>query len=393
MLNEETNQLRSPLDAGFTVGFIGGGQLARMSALQAFRYGMNIAVYATAATTEPVEFMTPTVFRGALDDEQALTEFARHCDLVTLENEFLDSALLARVAQSSRTPIWPSPESFRLIEDKLIEKQTFADAGIPVAPFAAVSSQAELAAFGEAHGWPYILKSAKGGYDGYGNATVRDLAGAVAAHARLGGNDARTVLAEAMIPFQMELAVMVARNHTGLAVYPCVESVQQGHICKEIVVPARISPELQVQAQELAIAAVEAIDGVGIFGFEFFLTHDHAIVLNESAPRPHNSGHYTIEGCVTSQFENHIRAVCGLPLGSTQMVAPSAVMINILGTTNGLANTHHAGRSLATPNAHLHVYGKPQSRSGRKMAHLTLLGHDTEETIHLARTLAAEILI
>jgi 5-(carboxyamino)imidazole ribonucleotide synthase len=364
-----------------------------MSALQAFRYGMNIAVYATSRVTEPVEYMTPNVFRGSMHDEQALTDFARNCDLITLENEFLDSALLARVCQNSGTPLFPSPESFRLIEDKLIEKQTFANAGIPVAPFSQVSTEADLTAFGDTYGWPYILKSAKGGYDGYGNATVRDLSSALEAYARLGGQDQRVVIAEAMIPFRMELAVMVARNHTGTAVYPCVESVQQGHICKEIIAPARVPEAIQVQAQELAKAAVEAIDGVGLFGFEFFLTHNNEILLNESAPRPHNSGHYTIEGCVTSQFENHIRAVCGLPLGPADMLAPTAVMINILGSSNGLALTQNATHTLSTPNAHLHVYGKLESRSGRKMAHLTLLGNDTGQTLDLARKLAAEIQI
>lgn len=384
---------RTPLQAGFTIGFIGGGQLARMSALQAFRFGMNIAVYATSSAKEPVEHMTPTVFRGRLDDEEALVRFAEACDIITLENEFVASEVLKRVMSRTGTPIYPSPESFARIEDKLVEKQSFQAAGIPVAPFREIKSLSDLDDFGEEFGWPFVLKSAKGGYDGYGNATVRTMEEAGTGWDRLGGRDGRTVLAEAFVPFTMELAVMVARNEHGIAVYPCVESIQQGHICKEIIVPARVPSGIQVQAQELARAAVEAIDGKGLFGIEFFLTHDHQLILNESAPRPHNSGHYTIEACVTSQFENHVRAVCGMPLGDPTMSVPAAVMINLLGQQNGPAEALHCDTTLETTGAHLHLYGKQESRKGRKMAHLTLTGLTPDETLNQARKLADEILI
>jgi 5-(carboxyamino)imidazole ribonucleotide synthase len=384
---------RNPLQAGFTLGFIGGGQLARMSALQAFRFGMNIAVYATSSTTEPVEHMTPLVFRGGLDDVDKLTEFAKSCDVVTLENEFVDASVLTEVVQRSGTPIFPTAHSFALIGDKLTEKRTFQAAGIPVAPFEEIRKTADIIAFGEEFGWPFVLKSAKGGYDGYGNATTRNMEEATAGFDRLGGNSGQLIIAEAFVPFSMELAVMVARNKTGIKVYPCVESIQKDHICKEIIAPARIPKELQVQTQELAIAAVEAIDGIGVFGFEFFLTHDNQILLNESAPRPHNSGHYTIEGCITSQFENHVRAVSGLPLGSTEMLAPTAVMVNILGKRNGSAQVENAETLLSTTNAHLHVYGKGVSKLGRKMGHVTLLGIDTDDTFIKATSLENKIIL
>lgn len=362
--------------------------MARMSALQAFRFGMNIAVYATSSSTEPVEQMTPHVVRGGLDDEIKLIEFARMCDVITLENEFVDGNLLTRVREASGTPIYPLPSSFVQIGDKLTEKDTFKNAGIPVTPYAHINGTSDLERFGDQYGWPYVLKSAKGGYDGYGNATVKDVNEAIVAFDKLGGNRAQVIIAEAFVPYTMELAVMVARNATGYAVYPCVESIQQNHICKEVIAPARIAPELQVQAQQLAIAAVEAIDGIGIFGFEFFLTPDNQILLNESAPRPHNSGHYTIEGCVTSQFENHIRAVSGLPLGSTQMVAPAAVMINLLGAYNEGAHVRNPESVLSDMQSHLHIYGKSHSKIGRKMGHLTCLGHDIEETLSRARHLS-----
>ncbi len=382
----------SPFSSGFRIGFIGGGQLARMSALQAFRFGMDVAVYASSPD-EPLCSMTPHVTIGAPDDEAALTAFAASCDVVTLENEFLDSSLLLRVRDASGTPMFPSPESFAKIEDKIIEKTSFAAAGIPVAEWREVRTPADLEAFGDEFGWPYILKSAKGGYDGYGNATARDVESALAGFKKLGGDSGRAILAEAMVPFTKELAVMVARNLHGIVVYPCTETIQQNHICKDVLAPAPIPEALRVQAQELAVAAMEAIDATGIFGFEFFLTHDHRILLNESAPRPHNSGHYSIEACVASQFENHVRAVCQLPLGSTEMRRPVAVMVNTLGTHNRPTQVEGLAPVLATPDAHFHLYGKKTSKIGRKMGHLTVLGDDLDVTCDNARTLANSIQI
>lgn len=383
---------RSPLSAGFRIGYIGGGQLAAMSALQAFRFGMDVAVYAASAD-EPLCRMTPHVSVGRPDDLDALTAFAATCDVVTLENEFLDSALLTAVRDRSGTPMFPSPESFAAIEDKIIEKRTFAGAGIPVADWREIRDQADLVRFGTDFGWPFILKSAKGGYDGYGNATARDLSTAKAGFAKLGGEAGRPILAEAMVPFTKELAVMVARNAHGVAVYPCVETIQKEHICKEVLAPAPVPEALRRQAQELALAAMEAIDATGIFGFEFFLTHDNRLLLNESAPRPHNSGHYSIEGCVTSQFENHVRAVCQLPLGTPAMRRPAAVMVNTLGTHARPATAEGAGATFDEPDAHFHLYGKRGSKPGRKMGHLTVLGDDLVVTWERAKTLAESIRI
>jgi 5-(carboxyamino)imidazole ribonucleotide synthase len=384
---------RDPLETGFTLGFIGGGQLARMSALQAFRYGMNIAVYATSNAKEPVEQMTPLVFRGGLNDVEKLIEFAQVCDVITLENEFVDAKVLQEVQNRTGIPIFPTSKSFDLIGDKLTEKQTFQNAGIPVTPFSPIKNISDIDNFASEHGWPFILKSAKGGYDGYGNATVKNTEDAVNAFESLGGTKGQVVIAEAFVAYSMELAVMVARNHTGVVVYPCVESIQQDHICKEIIVPARITRELQIQTQELAVAAIEAIDGIGMFGFEFFLTTDNQILLNESAPRPHNSGHYTIEGCVTSQFENHVRAVCGLPLGPSDLVKPVAVMINILGKRKGAAKVEEFDPVMYSRSAHLHVYGKEESKLGRKMGHITVLGNDIESALERAKNMESQIIL
>ena len=174
-------------------------------------------------------------------------------------------------------------------------------------------------------------------------------------------------------------------------VYPCCETVQENHICVAVKSPAPVDESVQKRAQELAVKATEAINGKGIFAFEFFLTTSGEVLLNESAPRPHNSGHYTIEGCITSQFENHMRAVCGLPLGDPGLIKPAVAMINLLGTHKRNAVVEHAGKAVAESNGHLHSYGKLHSKIGRKMAHYTLLGDDLEETYRRAKDVTEAI--
>ncbi|MEX2600698.1 MAG: 5-(carboxyamino)imidazole ribonucleotide synthase [Balneolaceae bacterium] len=385
--------MNNPLRADYTIGFLGAGQLARMSALQAFRYGIQVAVFSDRSEDEPVQFMTPKSVSGSFEDMDALARFAASCDIITLENEFISSNILALTEERSGTKIYPSPKSFALIENKLIEKQTFENAGIPVTPYALVTDTDSLKSFGDDFGWPYLLKSSKGGYDGYGNETVHNLKEAEIAFNKLGGENQHEILAEAFVDFTHELAVQIARNETGHVIYPCCETVQENHICVAVRTPAPVAPEIRERAREMALAATEAIDGKGIFAYEFFLTKSGELLLNESAPRPHNSGHYTIEGCATSQFENHIRAVLGLPLGETTLRKPAIAMINLLGTDHRPARTDHAVEALSETDGHLHIYGKTLSKPGRKMAHYTLLGEEAEETYRIARTITNSIRI
>ncbi|MDZ7714682.1 MAG: 5-(carboxyamino)imidazole ribonucleotide synthase [Balneolaceae bacterium] len=384
---------KNPLSANFKLGFLGAGQLARMSSLQAFRYGIQMGVFSDREENEPVQFMTPFSQTGSFDSVEDMTAFAKTCDVLTLENEFISSAILKKVQEQSGTPIYPSPDSFALIENKLIEKQTFKNAGIPVTPYTLIKNEDHLKEFGDKHGWPYLLKSSKGGYDGYGNETVQNVNEAIVAFENLGGNSDRDIIAEAFADFTHELAVQVARNETGHVVYPCCETVQENHICVALKSPAPVPEEIQQEAQKLALKATEAIDGKGIFAFEFFLLKDGSLLLNESAPRPHNSGHYTIEGCATSQFENHVRAVMGLPLGSPELRSSSVAMINLLGTDKRNAQVDEAMDALAQSDGHLHMYGKLDSRPGRKMGHYTLLGDNMEETFEKAQELTKDIKI
>ncbi|MDX1670702.1 MAG: 5-(carboxyamino)imidazole ribonucleotide synthase [Balneolaceae bacterium] len=382
-----------PLSANFRLGFLGAGQLARMSALQAFRFGIQVAVYSDRPENEPVQFMTPYSTTGSFGSAEEMSAFAESCDLLTLENEFISSEILRKTQRQSGVPIYPSPDSFAMIENKMIEKQTFEEAGIPVTPYERIENKADLGRFGDRYGWPYLLKSSKGGYDGYGNETVGNREEADKAFVKLGGEAGHELIAEAYVDFTHELAVQVARNETGTVVYPCCQTVQEDHICVAVLSPAPVDASIRERVKELAVRATEAIDGKGLFAYEFFLTREGEVLLNESAPRPHNSGHYTIEGSVTSQFENHVRAVLGLPLGAPGLRAPAVAMINLLGTDQRQAIVDQALDALRQSDGHLHIYGKLDSRPGRKMGHYTLLGDDLGTVYTRAQNLTAGIRI
>jgi 5-(carboxyamino)imidazole ribonucleotide synthase len=373
------------------LGILGGGQLARMTAYAAFRLGLRVHVMEKFAGSPAGEIAhSETV--GDPSDHELLRRFAAECDMVTLESEFIDEAHLLEIENAGGS-ILPSPHSVALIQDKLVQKQTLSDAGVPVAPFRGVGSFAEAARFGEEHGYPFLLKARRGGYDGYGNATVRSEEEIESAWEKITrGDTSRELYCEAFVPFVRELAVMVARSSSGETVlYPVVETVQENHICHFVVAPAPVDPPTAAWSPGPALRAVEAINGVGIFGIELFLLEDGSVLLNEMAPRPHNSGHYTIEGCETSQFENHIRAVMGWPLGSAELLAPGVAMANILGRANGPGTLRSYPAVLTHRTAHLHLYAKAESRIGRKMGHITVLAASPRKALEIAREAEAAV--
>jgi 5-(carboxyamino)imidazole ribonucleotide synthase len=379
---EEEPQPRDSLPYPALLGILGGGQLARMTAEAAARLGIEVAILEREASSPAARLAAREVV-GAWTDHERLAELAAGTLAVTLENEFVDAPLLAWLKERG-VPVFPTARTLAAVQDKLEQKRFMAEAGVPVPAFAEVAALEDIAAAGERWGWPLVLKARRNGYDGYGNATLRGPDATEAACARLGWPE-RTLLVEAWVPFVRELAVMVARGHGGESVvYPVVETVQKNHICHVVRAPAQVSPEVAARAAAIARRAVEAIGGIGVFGVELFETGDGGVLYNEIAPRPHNSGHYTIEGCVTSQFENHVRAVLGLPLGSAQMVAQAAVMVNLLGARSGPAQAEGLRRALAVAGVHIHIYGKVAARPGRKMGHVTALG----ETVAAAETAA-----
>ncbi len=372
------------------LGIVGGGQLAKMTALAGLQLGCDVVVL-ERNNYSPAANLASHSLVGDWDNPEALMKLASQVDVVTLENEFVDAASL-RALEDAGYRLYPTARSIALVQDKFVQKQTLAAAGLPVPRFEAVANLAEIEQAAAKLGWPLLLKARRNAYDGKGNATVRSPADAAAAWKKLGGDTGRELFAEEFCDFTTELAVMVTRGSDGASVsYSVVETVQHDHVCHVVKAPAPVPTDVAAQAAEVAQRAVVAVGAVGSFGVEMFLTRAGGIVVNELAPRVHNSGHYTIEACLCSQFENHVRAVLGWPLGSTAMVAPAAVMVNLLGTAKATGHPHGLERALAVPGAHVHIYGKAMSGAGRKMGHVTALGATLNEALATARRAASLI--
>jgi 5-(carboxyamino)imidazole ribonucleotide synthase len=378
-------------DQNVTVGILGGGQLARMSAYAAYRLGLRVAVVERAAAS-PAGQITPLEFVGEWDDAALLDRFAAACDVITLENEFIDAAILARLEGQGRA-VHPGSATLARIQDKLVQKQTLAAHGLPLAPFREVAGVADGSRCGNEWGYPFVLKARRNSYDGYGNRTIASADGLEAAMGEL-GHPRRALYAEAFIPFRTELATLVARGRDGaVCVYPVVETRQERHICKWVLAPAPVEEAVRRRAQELAEAAIAAVEGVGIFGVEFFLNDREQVLINELAPRPHNTGHYSIEACHTSQFENHLRAVLGWPLGDPRMIVPAAAMVNLLGKRAGPVQLTGLPAALRNGAAKVHIYGKAESRVGRKLGHVTVVGDDARACLQAALAVDAALIL
>ncbi len=372
------------------LGIVGGGQLGRMTAMAALQIGCDVVVLERNAFSPAATLATHSLV-GDWDTIEALCELAGRADVVTLENEFVDIRLLGELERRGYT-VLPNGRTMGLVQDKFTQKETVRAAGLPVGRIEAVDDFEQFAASAAALGFPLVLKARRNAYDGKGNATVRSRDEMEAAWHRLGGGAGNALYVEAFCDFACELAVMVVRGRDGEMVnYPVVETVQRNHVCHLVRAPAPVAPEVAGRAAEVARRAVEAVGAVGSIGVEMFLSRCGEIVVNEVAPRVHNSGHYTIEACACSQFENHVRAVMGLPLGSTRMVAPAAVMVNLLGTVHAPGRAEGLDRALAVPGARVHLYGKAMSGEGRKMGHVTALGETLEEAERAATRCAAEI--
>ncbi len=373
-----------------TVGILGGGQLARMTVEAANRLGIKIAVLENQEDSSAGQIAAFEIV-GHWSDLTALESLIAISDVITLENEFVDYQVLQRL-EATGLPVYPSALTLRLIQDKAVQKQTLGTYGLPVPAFATVNTPVEIEAFGEKYGWPVILKARRNGYDGKGNWKLDDPADIEAGLKAL-DKGLGSLMVEAFVPFVKELAVMVVRRPSGeIAAYPVVETVQRDHICHTVQAPAGVSAEIAEVALTMAHSAVEAVEGVGVFGVELFLTGEGIVLINELAPRPHNSGHYTIEACPSSQFDNLLRAVLDLPLGETGLIAPAA-MVNLLGQHQRSGGPDGLEKALAVRGASLHLYAKAESRPGRKMGHVTALapGGTSDEALKIARQ-AADLL-
>jgi 5-(carboxyamino)imidazole ribonucleotide synthase len=354
------------------LGILGGGQLARMMAQPAIRLGIDVYVL-DRAPNSPAALAGARETVGDWNDIPTLLRFSDGLDVITLDHEFVDAQALWALEQSGQT-VRPGSSTLAKIQDKLVQKQTLADAGLPVAPFREISSLGGLALAGSQMGWPLYLKTRRDGYDGKGNRLVTGPEDVPAAWKEFGSRPGG-VYVEGEVPFTRELAVMVVRTVGGrIEHYPLVETIQRNHICRLVLAPAIAVTAVNHRAIDVAIAAANAVETVGALVVELFETADGEVLVNELAPRPHNSGHYTIEACRTSQFENHVRAVLDLPLGSCRTIVPAAVMMNLLAGGDGPGRPAGIDRALAVPDTMLHLYGKAEARTGRKMGHVTAVG-------------------
>jgi 5-(carboxyamino)imidazole ribonucleotide synthase len=368
-----------------TVGVVGGGQLGRMLGEAAGPLGIEVVV-SDPTPDAPAASVVRDQVVGDFDDRATLFELGERADVLTYEIELADPDVLERVSEETGTPVHPSPDTLRTIEDKLVQKRRLADAGVPVPDFRQVDSPADLRAACDELGYPVMLKARMGGYDGRGNVPVESPADVEPA---LETVDAPAMV-EAFVDYERELAVMGCRGANRVDTFPVTETVHEAEILRSTLSPARADPGVRERAREVAHDVLDAMDGRGVFGIELFQGPDDEILFNEVAPRPHNSGHWTIEGCHTSQFEQHLRAVTGRPLGTTDRRAPT-VSVNVLGDVADRRPARMAGVEsvLEADRASLHWYGKREVYELRKMGHVTLVadGESVEELHGRATTL------
>lgn len=369
-----THGYEKQIKPGSTIGILGGGQLGRMIALAGRAMGYR---FVTMDPTEdaPCGQTADRQIVAGYDDVQAAMQLAAASDVISYEFENVDAQVAEVLESQAYVP--QGSRLLRITQNRIREKTSIRELGIPVAPFRVVASLEDLQTAVRELGLPAVMKTATGGYDGKGQWVIRSEAELAEAYETL-SKAGTELIVEQFVPFQLELSVIAARNPAGeLAVFPTAENVHQDNILHLSIVPARVSEDVRKRAEEIARTIVEKLDVIGLIAVEMFLTADGQLYVNELAPRPHNSGHFTMDACVTSQFEQHVRAVCNLPLGSTQLLSP-VVMVNILG--------EHLQPVLdridrLPDSAKLHLYGKAESKVKRKMGHINVLAPTVEEAL------------
>jgi 5-(carboxyamino)imidazole ribonucleotide synthase len=363
---------------GSTIGVLGSGQLGRMFAIAARRMGYRVHTFSPETDT-PTGQVADVEVQASYEDLDAVDEFTRHVHVVTFEFENIPVTTVDAVAK--RVPVRPSGVVLHTAQHRLREKTFLAQWGFPVTPFRPVSSPDDLRAAVHDLGYPAVLKTAGFGYDGKGQAKIHSLHEAEGALQALEGQEA---ILEAFVDFDREVSVVAARGLDGAFThYGVIENAHRHHILDVSIAPATVAAKIAREAVEIARSILEALDVVGVLCVEFFLTRDGKLLVNELAPRPHNSGHLTFDACVTSQFEQQLRAVCGLPLGSAEQYRPAA-MANLLGDLWQGGEPNWAA-ACAFPGVKLHLYGKLVPRPGRKMGHLTALARSPEAAAQVVR--------
>jgi len=362
---------------GSTVGVLGSGQLGRMFALKGRAMGYRIHTFSPDADS-PTGQIADREWRAPYEDLDAVRRFAAEVDVITFEFENIPFETTA--CASEVVPVWPRGEILHTTQNRLREKTYLKNHGIPVPPFAPIHSLEELDNAVGQIGTPAILKTAGWGYDGKGQTRINSLADVRTAFAALNGQDG---VLEAYIEFEHEASLIGARGQDGRFVhFGLFENIHQNHILDITVSPARLNPNIEKEAIAITREIFETLDVVGVLCVEFFVTASGSLLVNELAPRPHNSGHVTYDNCITSQFEQQLRAICGLPLGSTEMLCPG-VMVNLLGDVWEQGEPDWAA-ACEFPGIKLHLYGKQEARPGRKMGHLTAIARDVHDALNNA---------
>ncbi|PRR88583.1 MULTISPECIES: 5-(carboxyamino)imidazole ribonucleotide synthase [unclassified Bacillus (in: firmicutes)] len=346
-----------------TIGIIGGGQLGRYMAVSAKQMGYRAAVL-DPVTQSPCGQVADTEITGAYSDLEAIRQLAEISDVVTYEFENIDYNALNQLKEEANLP--QGSELLLLTQNRETEKKGIVDAGCEVAPYRIIHDEKELEDAVAVLDLPAVLKTCRGGYDGKGQYVIKEKGQLHEAAALLTHG---TCILESWVPFQMELSVIVTRSiHGEIAVFPVAENIHKHNILFQSIVPARIEERIQKKAKELATTLAEKLGLVGTLAVELFLTNEGELLVNELAPRPHNSGHYTLDLCETSQFEQHIRAICGLPLGGTALLS-EGMMVNLLGDEVDIPKEHPE----LLKEAKLYLYGKHEVKAGRKMGHMTFM--------------------
>ncbi len=346
-----------------TIGIIGGGQLGRYMAVSAKQMGYRAAVL-DPVTQSPCGQVADTEITAAYSDLEAIRKLAEISDVVTYEFENIDYDALNQLKEEAYLP--QGSDLLLLTQNRETEKKGIVDAGCEVAPYRIIHDEKELEDAVDVLGLPAVLKTCRGGYDGKGQYVIKEKGQLPEAAALLTHG---TCILESWVPFQMELSVIVTRSvHGEIAVFPVAENIHKHNILFQSIVPARVENRIQEKAKELATTLAEKLGLVGTLAVELFLTNDGKLLVNELAPRPHNSGHYTLDLCETSQFEQHVRAICGLPLGGTALLS-EGMMVNLLGDEVDIPKEHPE----LLKEAKLYLYGKHEVKAGRKMGHMTFM--------------------
>jgi len=357
------------------LGIIGGGQLGKMLAMEAKRMSMKVVILDPTLNC-PASSISDKVIEGSFSDEQKIYELAKEVDLITYEIELANATALDNLERSG-IQVHPSPRTLSIIQNKYRQKKFLRENNINVPDFEQVLDEDQVNKVCSEFGYPVLLKACENSYDGRGNYLIRSSNEIKTALEYFSG---RECMLEKFVNFKKEISIMIARNTSGcISYFPVVENIHEEHILKTTIAPARISVDVERKAIDLAVRTMESIKGSGIFGIEMFVGEDNEVLINEIAPRPHNSGHYTIEACSISQFEQHIRAILDYPMPQPSLES-EAIMINILGPA-GLTGPYVLSgirETLALPGARIHLYGKEDTKPKRKLGHVTILISDND---------------